>query len=60
MNDETRQPGELEGDYVLRGTYLGLPFLKYLAFNFPNMAFLRLSPKLVQKRFGNIWETFHS
>ena len=24
------------------------------AFNFPNMAFFRLSPKLVQKHFGNI------
>ena len=29
-------------------------------FNFPNIAFLRLGPKLVQKHFGNISEMFHS
>ena len=28
------------------------------AFNFPNMAFFRLSPNLVQKHYGNIMETF--
>ena len=28
------------------------------AFNFPNMAFFRLSPNLVQKRYGNVTEMF--